>query len=297
MNKITGKMAAPLALAALLALSLGSCLSMSSIAQSDIPAESAEPTPFEGMWYGVQSGLSYTYQFTGNTFFVKSKRVDMDKPSAWQKGVFTYTDKTISLITTAGIDVNSAMIMNRPYAWISAIGLARNNGAFVTTVKFALNAEGLSLDKTLCRNVTGSLQSISGPEEYVFFYNENNWASNSTANPYAFSIEQIDDAELVKLSNILGAGYQNAAEEREPGSHKITFRQTRQEGNRTNEVYGHFTKDYSPGLYRFAVYTDKYSVFMPDNLPPVPPNHARVVIIRTEFGKSESLYDYIDASL
>jgi hypothetical protein len=297
MNKITGKMVTLLALAALFALSLGSCVTYSSIAPSAIPAESAEPTPFEGMWYSEQSGLSYTYQFTGNTFFIKLKRVDMDRPSAWQKGVFTYTDKTILLISTAGIDMSTAVAMDRPYAWLSTVGLAKNNGAVATTAKFVLNAEGLTLGKNLYRNVTGSLQQLPGPEDFVYFYNENNWAENSKANPYAFSIEQIDDAKLVKISNYLGVGYQNAAEEREPGVHKITFRQMRHEGNRTNEVYGHFTKNFLPGLYRFAVYTDEYSVFMPDNLPPVQPNHARVVIIRTEFGKSETLYDYIDASL
>jgi hypothetical protein len=283
---------------AIFALLFTSCATSSStVAASDIPPESTASTPFEGIWYGVQSGLSYTYQFKGNTFLAKLKRADMDKPSAWQKGVFTYTDKKISLIQTAGIDVNVALVMDQPYAWISTVGLAKNKGTFARTIDFALSADGLKLGKTLYRNVTGSLQQMNGPEDTVYFYNENNWAANNTANPYAFSIEKIDDAELVRLSNFLGTGYQNAAEEREPGIHKITFRQTRREGNRNNEVYGYFTKDFLPGLYRFSVFTDEYSVFMPDNLPPIPPNHARVVIIRTEFGKSETLYDYIDASL
>jgi hypothetical protein len=294
MNKVTEKIFAFFGLVAIFALSFNSCAtSSSSIAASNIPSESAETTPFEGIWYGVQSGLSYTYQFKGNTFLAKLKRTDMDRPAGWQKGVFTYTDKTISLIYTAGIDPNVTLVQNQPYAWISSVGLAANGGAFATTVTYALSAEGLTLGKTLYH----ALQQMNRPEDMVYFYNENNWAANNTANQYAFSIEKIDDAELVKVANFLGTGYQNAAEDREPGIHKITFRQTRREGNRNNEVYGHFTKNFLPGLYRFSVFTDEYSVFMPENLPPVAANHARIVIIRTEFGKSETLYDYIDASL
>jgi hypothetical protein len=36
---------------------------------------------------------------------------------------------------------------------------------------------------------------------------------------------------------------------------------------------------------------------MPKDLPPVPSNHVRVVIIREEFGKTETFYDYMDIPL
>jgi hypothetical protein len=238
----------------------------------------------------VQSNAYCTYQFKGNTFFAREKQFDMSMPG-WWKGIFTYTDEKLSMIYVEAIN-QGLLAQNRSYKWTRVTDYGQKK-VQVVNYTYALNEEGLTLGKTSYR----LLEQMNGPEEYVYFYNENNWVENSTANPYAFSIEQIDDKQLVKVANYLGVGYQNAVEERKPGSHKITFRQTRNEGNRTNEVYGYFTKDFSPGLYHFAVYTDAYSVFMPDNLPPVPPNHARVVIIRTELGKSESLYDYTDASL
>jgi hypothetical protein len=299
MINITGKVSKLFVLMAIFILSFNSCATTSSsvIAASEIPSESVEPTPFEGIWSGVQSAVSYTYQFKGNTFLAKLKRTDMDKPTFWQKGVFVYTEKTISLIHMAGIDPNVALVQDQPYGWISSVGLARNGGTFSTVANYTLSADGLTLGKTLYRNVTSSLQRMDGPEDIVYFFNQNNWASNNTENPYAFSIEKIDDVELVKVSNFLGKGYQNAAEDREPGIHKITFRQTRREGNRNNEVYGYFTRDFLPGLYRFSVFTENYAVFMPSDLPPIAENHVRVVIMRTEFGKGEILYDYIDVSL
>jgi hypothetical protein len=291
MNKI-GRIFMLVGLTVLFTLSFNSCAT-SGVALSDIPPESTEPTPFEGIWNGVQSGLSYTYQFKGNTFLAKLKRTDMDKPSAWQKGVFTYIDGKISLIQTASIDPNVALVMDQPYDWVSVVGLARNGGTLAWTRKYTLNADGLTLDKTLYRNVTGSMPPMTGPGDTVYFYNANNWTANNTKNPYAFSIETIDDKKLVYVSNYLGEGYQNAVEEREPGTYKITFSQRRD----NTEISGSFTKNFLPGLYRFSVFTDEYTAFMPEDLPPIPPNHARVVIIREEFGKTETLYDYIDASL
>jgi hypothetical protein len=167
----------------------------------------------------------------------------MDTPSAWQKGVFTYTDGKISLIQTASINQN-AVLSDRPSDWVSAAGLVRNGGALAWTPKYTLNADGLTLDKTSYRYVTGSILPMNGPGDTVCFYNGNNWAANNAKNPYAFSIEKIDDKKLVYISNYLGEGYQNAVEEREPGTYTITFRQRRD----NTEIYGDFTKNFLPGL-------------------------------------------------
>jgi hypothetical protein len=185
------------------------------------------------------------------------------------------------------------MAQGRPYDWQTPESFGFKQ-TYKTTLKYALDADGLTLGKTRYR----PSQELKGPEDIVFFYNENNVVENDTANPYAFSIEKIDDVNLDYLSTIMfGTGYQNLVEEREVGVHTINFRQSQSEAEGRNEIYGHFTKNFLPGLYRFSVFTDKHTAFMPRDLPPVPPNHARVVIIRQEFGKSETLYDYIDASL
>jgi hypothetical protein len=93
------------------------------------------------------------------------------------------------------------------------------------TLKYSSNLDGIVLNKIQYSKVETQFEK---PEDYVFFVNDNSFVRNTTAggNPYAFSIEKIDDVGLqyFNLGN-MGAGYKES-EMRKQGVHKISFRQT-----------------------------------------------------------------------
>ncbi|MDR3172647.1 MAG: hypothetical protein LBU19_00215 [Treponema sp.] len=167
------------------------------------------------------------------------------------------------------------------------------------TGKYSFGTDTLIIDKI---RYTRRDKPIRMPEEFVFFYNANNFTVShydDVKNGEVFTIEKIDDQELSKFSfPMLGSGYY-AVEQKEPGAHKITFRQKLKKVEagyyKTNEISGYFTTDFTPGLYKFFLFTDEHSAFMPENLPEIPARTARVVIAKTDLdGGAESFYKYVD---
>jgi hypothetical protein len=142
---------------------------------------------------------------------------------------------------------------------------------------------------------------IKLPEEYLFFYNANNFLTSDKPDPFAFTVTEIDDQKpgYVNMA-FLGSGYR-PVELREPGTHKISFSQkyrfTDKSGVRMEgETEGYFSLNFIPGFYEFSLYTPNFDSHMPANLPDIPAGNIRIVIMRTELNSGTTLYDYIDIS-
>jgi hypothetical protein len=274
---------------------------------SDLPPESAEPTPLEGTWAGVENSMGPVqteYQFKGNTFLKRTINPNPGNVGGWWKGIFTYTDAKITLYTLQAYESNG--IRNPQtgsvlYSWT-------NTSDYLTVItgqdkKYKLDSGALVFGKARFDKREAPIRL---PEEYVFFQNDNNALTSNNPNPYAFTITAIDDraARYVNMS-FLGKG--NAPIEiAEPETHKIAFRQKYRylENDRRMEsdVEGHFTRNFEPGIYSFSLYTPEHDAYMPKNLPPVPEEHTRIVIMKHEIGKSNKdwkgsvLYTYFDIS-
>jgi hypothetical protein len=288
-------------MAAMLAvLFLSGCSSSSAvISSSDIPAESASPTPFEGTWSGTEAGVAWLYQFKGNTFLAQAS--SPDRAPGWRKGVFNYSDKAISLIHLYSLDP-AQWATSKVYDWTRVEGMARGGGSFQTNRKYTLSGSSLALGNA---KYTKTAESVTIPEESVFFIQENNWVVNGSNRDVleVFNIVQINDERLTHLSNMFGTGYL-PAEHRDPGTHKISFRQIistiSSSGSRTSsDITGYFSRRFEPGVYTFKI-VDANPVGYAEwanyveGLPPVPPGHIRVLILKQGVSGNAGGMDYLD---
>jgi hypothetical protein len=277
---------------------LSGCLSFTGNV-SEIPARSSDSTPFEGTWYGTFNNIPYELEFRGNTFVSKSLMSDSGNTNQttdiWGKGFFTYTDNTIVYYTLNSYNPQSNLYSR----WTRPQEGMKQGKTSKLAAKYSFNTDALTIDKT--RYIKRD-KPVSMPEEFVFFYNPNNFMVNHNAdvkNGEVFTIEKIDDKELSKFSfPMLGSGYW-AVEQREPGIHRITFRQKLKKTEagyyKTNAISGYFRTDFAPGVYRFFLFSDEYAMFMPQNLPAIPTGTARVVIASTNLEDGvEKFYKYID---
>jgi hypothetical protein len=266
---------------------------------SEIPPQSLEPTPLEGVWYGVLNSIPYELEFRGNTFvskaFASSSPNSTQTTDIWGKGVFTYTDNVITYYTLNSYNPQGALYSR----WTKPQEGMKEGKTPKTTGKYSFSSGKLVVDKT---QYSKRDEHIKMPDQFVFFYNANNFTLGhleEVKNGEVFTIEKIDDRDLSKFSMpMFGSGYWST-EQREPGTHKITFRQNLKKTEsgyyKTNKISGYFTTSFTPGVYRFFLYTDEHDTFMPDNLPQIPANTARIVIGKTNLDDGvERYYDYID---
>jgi hypothetical protein len=281
------------------------CASVSTINWSDLPQESAEPSPFEGTWAGTEKTgtgpIQTVYQFKGNTFLKRTIRPNPGTAGGWWKGIFTYADNEITLYSRQGYEANGVRDPRTgtvSYKWTDFSEYLKKASGEIKTYTFDSDTLAFGESQFKRRSIPEPL-----PEECVFFQNDNNvLANNSGPNPYAFSITAVDDqkASYVNMA-FLGEGYA-PIEIAEPGPHKISFQQkyryTESGSSRRMEsdVEGYFTRNFEPGIYSFSLYTPEHNAYMPSNLPPVPDGSTRVVIIKREIGEFAELYGYIDIS-
>jgi hypothetical protein len=292
-----------LGLALLIAVSCIGCLGIPTAKIADMPPESAEPTPLEGAWSGETEllGTRMEYQFKGNTYVAKAIN---GKNVTWNKGIFTLTGDIFQ--TYQLYEYNPQSVRDgHQFRWIkfeesdSAV-LVSDGETISQTLKYSFSPEGKLVFGE--KDTYVKLESgVKMPEDYVFFLNENNAAASQKGdNPYLFTIEKINDVDFDSVNIPFVMSGFAAAEQRDPGMHKISFRQKYgyTENNRTieNDVEGYFSRNFEPGVYSFSLYTPEHKVFMPANLPDIPAGNTRVVIIRTEIGAAKKLYDYLDIS-
>jgi hypothetical protein len=262
---------------------------------TDLPPESTTPSPLEGTWTGIEKGIAgpieTEYQFKGNTFVMRTINPNQGNVGGWYKGIFTYTNTEISLYILESLDPN---YLRTRVDWARVV----NGKTFKNSKKYKLISDTLSFGKS---QFTKLGVPVKLPEEYVFFLNENNFLNSNDPNPFAFTITEIDN-QAVGYVNMafLGEGYR-PAELKEPGTHKVSFRQKYRFTDKTNtrmegETEGYFTQNFIPGVYEFSLYTPDFDAYMPSDLPAVPTEHIRIVIMRTEIGSGIMLYEYIDIS-
>jgi hypothetical protein len=246
---------------------------------SEIPPESLEPTPFEGIWRGVSkaNGIEYELEFKGNTYTMYV--------STWQKGLFLYVENKIVYYPI------TVFVGTR---WANPNEDMRPGKTRKSTLKYSFGNDTLIIDGVHYRKQDDPLKM---PDDYAFFAHENSFIVShldEVKNGEVFTIEEIDD---IKPS------YYSSSIRTEPGVHKIKFRQnlTKIEAGyyKTDNISGYFTANFAPGgRYRFFLYTDGHSAFMPDYLPKIPTGTARVVIARTDFADGiERYYQYVDIPL
>jgi hypothetical protein len=262
---------------------------------TDLPPESTAPSPLEGIWTGIERGVTgpvkTEYQFKGNTFVMRTINPNQGNVGGWYKGIFIYTNTEISLYTLESLDP----IHLRTHADWAHVA---NGKVFRISKKYKLISDTLSFGKSQFNRLE---VPVKLPEEYVFFLNENNFLNSNEPNSFAFTITEIDDRAVSYVNMaFLGEGYR-PAELAEPGTHKVSFRQkyrftdkanTRMEG----ETEGYFTQNFMPGVYKFSLYTPDFDAHMSSDLPAIPAEHIRIVIMRTEIGSGNMLYEYIDIS-
>jgi len=291
--RLGGKISWVFGFLAFFVLAFTGCASSAVASKSEIPAESSTPTPFEGAWSVTEMGVRSIYLFKGNVFWMQAS-AGGGRPSGYQKGVISYTDTTLSLIPLYMLDP-SKWATSSNYDWESLERKTRDGGFSQITRKYTFSGDTFQFGNV---KHTRTNEAILTPESSVYFIQANNWIVNDSNRDWnaVFNIDEIDDQKLLHMSSImLGTGYDNPAEQREPGIHKITFHQEIPGNSRISTISGSFTKNFDPGVYRFFAYNELNASSMPSGLPPIPSGHIRIVFSRSGFGREAEL-DYIDGS-
>ena len=287
----------------LAALVLGSCAT--TVNRDTLPAVSIEATPFEGTWTGTAEHKyvgDVTIQFTGNIYILRqySNQFEID---TWGRGVFTYTNDKITLYNIEnfipfGYTLKPGLFRKEPLVW-SALNELGANKTIKSSIKYTMTADSLAIgfnSLSLKYRLNKTETPIKMPEDFVFFVQGNNFM---ISDKYNLTITAINDVPRADPPYIKGMGGM-PAEQREPGTYKIDYRQTLKVtvlgGDAEIEHSGSFTKHFEPGIYRFFVYSRGQDYHNSDKLPPLPDIPARVVIEKKTLSDSDFVIDsYIDS--
>jgi hypothetical protein len=265
-----------------------SCMSWTAI--KNVPQGSNEPTQFEGAWSGVIPGSHFGSAFTQIQF--KGNEFVMTRGDNWFKGIFTHDRNRMFFYFLYHYSPQRKL---NQFRWLTPEESLKPGFVEDWKIKYLFNQDELVLEKGQLHKMENALKA---PEDYAIFSNENNFFDSG---PGLFTITAIDDQEY-RYSNFAG-GYYPAAM-RDPGIHKVSFRQSFTEGftyegntvTRTIRTFdGYFTKEFIPGGYRFFLSRENDDSLK--DAPPVPPGSIRIIINRTEIGFSEHFYDYVDIQL